>query len=69
MAVKPVAIILHSLADDVIPFADSEELIKNSNLPPSALIDVGEDHRLADTEPLEMMLRACERLSRTPLVS
>ena len=58
--VKPGTVILHSRADDVIPFADSEELVKNSGLPASALIEVGTDHRLADSEPLEAMLRACE---------
>lgn len=53
-------VILHSRADDVVPFADSEELIKNSRLPKSALIEVGNDHRLSDPEPLQAMLRACE---------
>ena len=52
-------VILHSRADDVIPFAHSEELVRNSGLPLSALIEVGMDHRLADQEPLEAMLRAC----------
>ena len=55
--VKPGTVILHSRADDVIPFADSEELAKNSG---ATLIEVGSDHRLADPEPLEAMLRACE---------
>ena len=58
--VKPGTVILHSRADDVIPFADSEDLVRNSGLLPSALIEVGNDHRLADKEPLEMMLGACE---------
>ena len=58
---KPGTVILHSRADDVVPFADSEELIKNSGLPASALIEVGCDHRLADPEPLEAMLEACQR--------
>lgn len=58
--VKPGTAILHSRADEVIPFADSEELVKNSGLLPSALIEVGNDHRLADPEPLEAMLWACE---------
>jgi pimeloyl-ACP methyl ester carboxylesterase len=53
-------LILHSRADEVIPFADSEELVRNSGLAPSALIEVGNDHRLADPEPLAAMLRACE---------
>ena len=57
--VKPGTVILHSRADDVIPFADSEELVRNSGLPASALIEVGNDHRLADPEPLEKMLEAC----------
>src|ERR1022692_4050851 len=57
--VKLGTVILHSRADDVIPFGDSEELVRNSGLPMSALIEVGTDHRLADKEPLEAMLRAC----------
>jgi hypothetical protein len=58
--VKPDTVILHSRADEVIPFADSEEIVKNSGLPATALIEVGTDHRLADPEPLAAMLRACE---------
>jgi alpha-beta hydrolase superfamily lysophospholipase len=52
--------ILHSRADDVVPFGDSEELVQSSGLPASALVEVGSDHRLADPEPLEAMRRACE---------
>jgi hypothetical protein len=44
--VRPSTIILHSRAVDVIPFADSEELVRNSGLPVAALIAVGTDHRL-----------------------
>jgi len=58
--VKANTVILHSRADDVVPFEYSVELIKNSELPESALIEVGTDHRLADPEPLETMLKACE---------
>lgn len=58
--VKPGTVILHSRADETIPFADSEELVRNSGLLKSSLIEIGSDHRLADPEPLEMMLRACE---------
>jgi hypothetical protein len=58
--VKPEAVILHSRSDDVVPFADSEELVRNSELPAWTLFEVGSDHRLADAESLEMMLRACE---------
>ena len=56
-SVKPGTVILHSRADDVIPFADSEELARNSE---AKLIEVGTDHRLADPEPLAAMLRACD---------
>ncbi len=58
--VKPGTVILHSRADDVIPFGDSEKLVRVSGLSGSALIEVGSDHRLADTEPLKAMLEACE---------
>lgn len=57
--VKPNTTILHSRADDVVPFEDSEELVRNSALPDEALIEVGNDHRLADPESLTEMLRAC----------
>lgn len=52
--------ILHARADDVVPFADSEELAKNSRLPAGALIEVGTDHRLAELEPLKKLLEACQ---------
>jgi hypothetical protein len=58
--VKPGTQILHSRADDVVPFGDSVELATKSGLPESALIEVGQDHRLADPEPLEAILRAVE---------
>ena len=52
----PGTMILHSRADDVIPFTDSEELVGNSG---ATLIEVGNDHRLADPEPLAAMLKGC----------
>jgi hypothetical protein len=61
--VKSGTVIIHSRADDVIPFAYSEELVSNSGLPKSALIEVGIDHRLATPEPLEAMLKACQSKS------
>jgi hypothetical protein len=60
-SIKPNSVILHSRQDDVIPFSDSEELVATSGLPPESLIEVGNDHRLADPEPLNAMLEACER--------
>ena len=63
-AVKPNAVILHSRADDVVPFADSEELARNSGLPASALIEVGTDHLLADPQSLSAVLGACTVTTR-----
>ncbi|MDR3632758.1 MAG: hypothetical protein P4L84_02920 [Isosphaeraceae bacterium] len=59
--VKPGASVLHSENDDVIPIADSRDLVRRSGLPDSALVVVGNDHRLADPEPLQAMLDACQR--------
>jgi hypothetical protein len=53
-------VILHSRADDVVPFADSEELVRAGSLPAEALIEIGADHRLADPDSLRAMLRSCE---------
>ena len=53
---KPGTVILHSRADDVVPFSDSEELARSGG---AKLIEVGSDHRLADPEPLAAMLAAC----------
>ncbi|HZZ80829.1 MAG TPA: alpha/beta hydrolase [Gemmataceae bacterium] len=53
--IKPDTVILHSRADDVVPFADSEELARISG---ATLIEVGMDHRLADPKSLAAM-QAC----------
>jgi hypothetical protein len=58
--VKPEIQILHSRADDVVPFENSVELLANFGLPVCALIEVGQDHRLADPEPLGALVRAVE---------
>jgi len=58
---KPNTTILHSRNDEVIPFADSEELVEASSLPRTALIKTGNDHRLADSDSLNAMLGACLR--------
>lgn len=65
MTVKPGTVILHSEADDVIPIADSRELVRASGLSDSALVVVGTDHRLADPGPLQAMLEACENATRS----
>jgi hypothetical protein len=61
---KPNSVILHSRADDTVPFADSEELVRSSGLPPEMLIEVGNDHRLADPEPLRTILEAVKEVVR-----
>jgi hypothetical protein len=50
--------ILHSRADETVPFSDSEELVRNSGLPLESLTEVGTEHRLADEKSLAAMLRA-----------
>ena len=55
---KPGTVILHSRADDVGPFADSEELVRSSR---ATLIEIGNDHRLADPESLAVMMKGCCR--------
>jgi len=61
---KPNTTILHSKADERVPFSESEELVENSGLPSSALIDVGTQHRLTDQESLAAMLRTVEETAR-----
>ncbi|EHQ52949.1 hypothetical protein ECTPHS_09677 [Ectothiorhodospira sp. PHS-1] len=58
--VKAGTLILHSPADEVIPFTDSRYLVDNSRPAVVTLITVGSDHRLADPDSLQTMLRACE---------
>lgn len=65
--VKPGTVILHSPADDVIPIADSFDLLRDSGLPESSLIVVGADHRLADLASLEAMRRAVEAAFVVPV--
>jgi len=61
--VKPGTVILHSRADEIVPFHDSEELLRLSGIPGDALIETGSDHRLADQDSLRAMLKACEKSS------
>lgn len=56
------AIIIHSPADDVVPFEDSLELVARSGLKDDRLWRIGADHRLADTDALSAMIRACRQL-------
>lgn len=57
---KPGTVILHARADDVVPFGHTEELARNSGLPPAAVVEVGTDHWLSHPDALAAMLEACE---------
>lgn len=60
--VKPGTLILHALEDDVVPFSDSQELLRASGLDEaSALIITGHEHRLADPAALQALLAAVQR--------
>jgi hypothetical protein len=63
-SVKPGTLILHARTDEVIPYADSLELLRNSGLPEYSLNTVGTEHRLADPESLRVILAAVERVGR-----
>jgi hypothetical protein len=62
--VKPGTVILNSKTDEVVPFSDSQELVRNSGLPQESLIEVGSEHRLADAESLKAMVGAVGRVGR-----
>jgi hypothetical protein len=53
----------------VVPFSDSQELVKNSGLPSEWLIVVGTEHRLADEESLKKMLEAVEMVSKAKTIA
>jgi len=55
-------LVLHSQGDEIIPFEDSEELIRRSGLSIDNLIEVGRDHRMADNDSLATMWWACQLL-------
>ena len=44
----------------MIPFEDSQELVRSSGLPDSALVAVGADHNMTDAPALEALLEAIE---------
>lgn len=56
-ATKEGTIILHSQADDIIPYEDSVALARVSD---ATLIEVGKDHRLTDPDSLSVLLWACK---------
>jgi hypothetical protein len=65
---KPNSMILHSRSDDVVPFEESEVLVAQSELPSETLVEVGNDHRLADDASLSVMHWACKMLASNELL-
>jgi len=55
--------ILHAAADDLVPLADSVELLARSGLPAEALTVVGDEHRLHDEAATKAMLAAVTELA------
>jgi hypothetical protein len=58
------ALILHSQDDEVIPFAETQELLRNSGLTNTSLIITGHEHRLADPDSLRAMYESVVGKSR-----
>ena len=55
--------ILHAAADDLVPLADSVELLERSGLPAEALTIVGVEHRLHDEAATKAMFAAVIELA------
>jgi fermentation-respiration switch protein FrsA (DUF1100 family) len=54
----PHTLVLHSAGDEVIPFADSLDLVRRSQLPDRRLWIVGRDHNMTDPEALGSLAQA-----------
>ncbi len=52
------SVVLHAKDDIIIPFSDSEELIRNSKIAPERLVAVGIDHQLKTPDALKALLGA-----------
>jgi len=59
--VKSQTRVIHSRQDEIVPFADSEDLVAGST--PAVLVEIGSDHRLSTPEPLAAMLEAVRTLA------
>ena len=59
--VKKPVVILHSQSDDVVPIADSRELLENSRLPMDHLVVVGDDHSMSDKQALAALADAVKQ--------
>lgn len=61
--VSGASVILHSPSDDVVPFADSLELVQHSGLSPEHLVPLGRDHQMADEATLTALEWYCRVLA------
>lgn len=61
--VKPGTVILHAVADEVIPYAETLELLHASGLGEESLVTVGTEHRLADPESLAALAATVARVA------
>lgn len=57
--IKPNSMVVHPRQEEVVPFTDSVELISNSGLPRTNLIETDNDHKTVNPETLKTMLEAC----------
>ena len=63
--VKKGTVILHSKTDEVVPFEHTRQLARNSRLPKTDVIVVGENHSMVSSEALAALLAAVQR-AQTP---
>lgn len=63
-AATPKTWVLHSEADQVIPIADSRELLEAAGLPASRLTVVGKGHDMTDEEAFRVLVEVIGRARR-----
>ncbi len=64
---KAATVILHSAADDVIPFEESRSLLQNSGLSESSLRVVGTSHFMVDEAALQALVDVIEQFGEDRL--
>jgi len=57
---KPAATVLHSPSDEVVPIQWSRELIRQSGLPETSLIEIGSSHAMTDQAALAALFDAVQ---------
>ena len=55
------AVFLHAEPDEDVPIGDTLEVIRESGFDPSALVEVGENHRMTDPQSWASLVDAIER--------